>query len=244
MDIHKLESWMLGTKWKVVWTPDRLHKLPSIKDLHEHWIEFLYKTYPFMKRQLNREEAFSNLMQIIACNISSTLPKSNIQHASVEDIEDLEAYIAYINNGSVLNDGVHNIKRDVIVAEAPEKKNGLPWFGRVINVYDQQHELRVRWMDRQQSKTIYFFLTDEEAIVHFETVICNGVQMEPLLGDKLMWKLITPLSFLQSMNTDSPPEIQQNSTKLVPYQRRKKFDLSQMLFASSEEFLQFAKVLL
>lgn len=186
-------------------------------------------------------------MQTIACNISSTLPEDDIEHASLEAItsynEDLEAYIAYVKNGSKLNDGVHNLKKDVVVAVSPERKNGIPWFGRVLAIDNEKKEVNVRWMDRLQSKTIYFYLTDNSASIHYETIICNGVQMEPMLGDKLMWKLVTPLPFIQSMNTDTPPALQQNSTVVGTSNKKKKFDLSQMIFASTEEFLQFAKIL-
>ncbi len=63
-----------------------------------------------MNRPHNRQESLNTKVQLIAYNISSTLPETDIDNASVEDIasynEDLEAYIAYINNKSVLNDGV------------------------------------------------------------------------------------------------------------------------------------------
>ncbi len=202
-----------------------------------------------MKRQHTRQEALVSKVPLIACNISSTLPETNIKNASVEDImsynEDLEAYIAYVNSRSVLNDGVDNLKKNVVVAVAPERKNGIPWFGRVLDVDERKQEVRVRWMDRLQSKTIYFYLTNDQATVHYETIICNGVQMEPVLDEKLMWKLITPLPFIQSMNSDTVPElIQQKGNTIVTYNKRKKFDLSQMIFANSAEFLEFAKVLL
>ena len=249
VDYEKLLTWTANTRWKVVWTPESSGVLPQTKDLHEHWIESLHKTYPLMKRQHNRPGALATKVQLIACNISSTLPETDIENASVEDIvsynEDLEAYIEYVNSGSVLNDGVHNLKKNVVVAVAPERKNGIPWFGRVLEVEEDKQEVKVRWMDRLQSKTIYFYLTNDKATIHYETIICNGVQMEPVLEEKLMWKLITPLSFIQSMNSDTPPELlQQKDNTIVAYKKKKKFDLSQMIFANSEEFLEFAKVLM
>jgi hypothetical protein len=240
---------MAMKRWKVVWTPDSVGFLPETKDLHEYWIEPLHVTYPLVKRQHNRPRALATKVQLIACNISSTLPEADIEDASVQDItsynEDLEAYIAYVNSGSVLNDGVLNLKKNVVVAVAPERKNGIPWFGRVLDIDEDNQEVKVCWMDRLQSKTVYFYLTDNEATVHYDTIICNGVQMEPLLEEKLMWKLVTPLPFIQSMNSDTPPELlQQKGTTISTYQKRKKFDLSQMIFINSEEFLEFAKVLL
>ena len=249
MDYQKLLSWMETKRWKVVWTPDSSGFLPKTKDLHEYWIESLHLTYPLMKRQHSRPEALATKVQLIACNISSTLPETHIEDASVQDIisynEDLEAYIAYVNSGSVLNDGVLNLKKNVVVAVAPERKNGISWFGRVLDVAANKQEVTVRWMDRLQSKTIYFYLSNEVATIHYETIICNGVQMEPVLEEKLMWKLITPLAFIQSMNSDTPPDLlQQKENTISSYKKRKKFDLSQMIFASSEEFLQFVKVLM
>ena len=249
MDYQKLLRWMAMKRWEAVWTPDSLGVLPQTKDLHEYWIESLHITYPLMKRQHNRPEAVATKVQLIACNISSTLPETNIENASVQDIisynEDLEAYIAYINSGSVLNDGVHNLKKNVVIAVALQRKNGIPWFGRVLDVEEDKQEVKVRWMDRLQSKTMYFYLTNDEATIHYETIICNGVQMEPVLEEKLMWRLITPLPFIHSMNSDTPPELlQQKGNTIISYKKRTKFDLSQMIFANSEEFLEFAKVLL
>jgi hypothetical protein len=249
VDYQQLQNWMLLKRWKVFWTPASLHVLPRTKELHEYWVESLHTTYPLMKRQHNIPDAPSTKVQLIACNISSTLPETNIENASIQDIisynEDLEAYIAYVNSGSVLNDGVRNLKKDAVVAVAPERKNGIPWFGRVLELSEDKQEVKVRWMDRLQNKTIYFYLTDDQATIHYETVICNGVQMEPILEEKLMWKLITPLPFIQSMNSDTPPELlQQSGNTILGYKKRNKFDLSQMIFVNSEEFLEFAKVLL
>lgn len=249
MDPHQqLQHWMAVKGWRVVWRPDALHELPEVKDLHDKWLQSLYESYPLIRRQHMSQGALGTKVQLIACNISSTLPGTDVGQASIEDIEsyneDLTAYIAYINNSSVLNDGVQDLKTNVVVAVAPERKNGNPWFSCVLEIHEEEEQVTVRWMDRQKNKTVYFYLTGKVGRIHFETIICNGVQMEPMLAETLMWKLVTPLPFIQSMNTDSPPTLQQNSSTIKPYKKRKKFDMSEMIFANSNEFLQFAKVLL
>jgi hypothetical protein len=245
----ELEQWMQEKKWKLFWKPNVVYREISSYEMHSNWLKNLHTTYPLMNR---REETNTMSTQVsaihrISSTISSTLPEKDINNTNKKDIaeynEDLAAYVKYIKGGSKFFDGVQNIRTDIVVAVAPQRKNGIPWFGRVISIEPENQMLQVRWMDRLQSKTVYFYLTNNTSKVHYETVICNGVDFEPILGEKLMWKMVTPLCFIQNLNSDSLPTIQQSNSVVLPYQRKQKFDLTQMVFGSAAEFTQFVKLL-
>ena len=242
---------MQKNNWRLLWKSSGILREISSQGTHNNLLTNLHITYPLMKR---REENNNNEMAMqvsavcrISCTISSTLPTSDISSTNKKDIaaynEDLESYIKYIQGGSRLFDGVQNIRTNVVVAIAPKRKNGLPWFGRVTDVDKDNQNLTVRWMDRLQNKTVYFYLTNNTSEVHYETVICNGVDFEPILGEKLMWKLVTPLSFIQNLNADILPELLQPDTVVATYQKKQKFDLTQMVFGSAAEFTNFIKLL-
>lgn len=186
-------------------------------------------------------------MHTTSINVSSTIPEELIENSSLQDIQgynqDLEAYLKYVQKGGKLNDGVVDIQEDVIVAVAPPRKNKVPWFGRVTKIdYDGQ-EATVRWMEKTGNNAVYFYLTDNSSQVHFETVICNGVDFEPILNSTLMWRLSTPLCFIQAMNADEPPQLIQQNAIIMSKKQRNKFDLSQMVFANAVEFRDFCSQL-
>jgi hypothetical protein len=242
------QAWAEEHKWQLHWKPTYANLLTSAAEIHNYSLLHLHITYPLMKREQNYTSTLegSNI-QRISCNISSTLPGNSITSSNKQDItsynEDLEAYIKYIRGGSKLYDGVQNLGKDVVVAVAPPRRNGIPWFGRVIDFNNETKQVMVRWMDKVQDKTIYFYLTTNNSEVHYETIICSGVEFEPVLGDRLMWKMVTPLAFIQSMNNVDAPELQQSNSQIAHYQKRNVFDLTQMVFSSITEFLEFVKML-
>ena len=238
---------MDAKKWKIWWQPSVLESGVSIQETHNLSLSSLHQSYPLLKRDNSQSTASNSTIPTITNNICSTLPQQNIQEQTLEEItnynEDLQVHKNYIESGCKLYDGVENLRKNVVVAVAPPRANGTPWFGRVIDFNEQMQEIQVRWMDKLQNKTTYFYLTEKEGTIHFETVICNGIQFEPLLQDTLTWKLLTPLAFIQSMNNSNPPKIQQNNTLLTVRPTKKKFDLTKMLFANSVEFLEFVNAM-
>jgi hypothetical protein len=220
----------------------------TLQQIHDFSLATLHATYPLLVKQDENSVAFEGSeIQRVSSNISCTLPESTLDKTNMKDIlgynEDLAAYVKYIKGGSKLYDGVQNLRNDVVVATAPERKNGLPWFGRVLQIFEETEQVLVHWMDRCQSNAMYFYLTDNTSTVHYDSIICNGVEFEPVLQDTLQWKLVTPLAFIQSMNTDVPPTLLQNDDKIKVYEKSTKFDLTQMVFGSSQEFMEFIKYL-
>ena len=198
---EQLKQWQINKKWSIYWQPPKNSTsqiIPSIELTHLNFSKGLHQTYPLLKRETicNDKSQYSQV-GTISNNISSTLATENIESTSTQVIseynQDLQSYLSYVKKGCRLYDGVDNIQENVVVAIAPKRKNRLPWFGRVIEINQNQKELNVRWMDRLENKTIYFYLTNNNSIIHFDTVICNGIEFEPLLDKKLMWKLVTPL---------------------------------------------------
>lgn len=242
-----LEIFKQNTKWSLQsWKPSALEVKPHNETVHRNFLTNFHKSYPLLVRQ-NQVTTFpiSNNINTITTNICNSTANQNIDNTTEEEIieynEDLTAYLKYIKNGSKLYDGIENITEDVVVAVAPPRKNGVPWFGRVVKLHSNLSQLDVRWLDRLETKNIYFYLTEKLATIHYDTIICNGVQLEPVIGNKLMWKLITPLSFIQNLNCDEPPNIIQQSGKIPSRVKQIKYDLSKMLFGNSEEFITFVK---
>lgn len=192
-------------------------------------------------------ESTTTSIPTITENISNTMPEQHVTDTTESHItaynEDLAAYLSYIRNGSKLYDGVTNPQVGSIAAVAPRRKNGVPWFGRILSVDHEEQKISLRWLDRVENKTIYFYLSDSEEIVHFETVICTGVDFEPIVGSKMMWKLVTPLCFIQAMNQDEPPQLIQQNLKVRAPTPRNKYDLGQLVFANADEFMNFLKVM-
>jgi hypothetical protein len=242
----KLEQWMEKKRWHTSWKPANIITDISKKDIHNNQLASLHASYPLLKR---RQEIRipSSTVQTISQRISSTIPTENIEATTAKDIcgynEDLEAYMAYIKSGSKMYDGTENLQIGSVAAVAQARKNGIPWFGRILHVDIEKQSVSLCWLDRLENKTIYFYLLDSIESVHFDTIICSGVDFEPHVGSKLMWKLVTPLCFIQAMNKDEPPELIQQDVKLREAKKRTKYDLSQLVFANSDEFLNFVKVM-
>ena len=76
-------------------------------------------------------------------------------------------------------------------------------------------------------------------IGHKKAMICNGVEFEPLVGDRLLWKLKTPLSFIRLMNSENPPTIVLPTATSTYNRKTRAFDISALVFNNREEFEQY-----
>ena len=73
-----------------------------------------------------------------------------------------------------------------------------------------------------------------------DAIICNGVEFVPKFGDKLIWKLVTPFTFLRTLNSDNIPTIQDALSEVEPAQEKKKgLDITGLVFHSPEDFRKF-----
>jgi hypothetical protein len=129
---------------------------------------------------------------------------------------------------------------NTIVAAQPERKNGLPWFGRVVRLIETE-QVEILWLHKSNTMSKYYYLDDETSTVHREAIICNGVEFEPVFGDggRLLWKLLTPIPFIQALNQDNPPNLAPPlaTTKFV--QKVKSFDITTLVFNDVAEFEYF-----
>jgi hypothetical protein len=82
--------------------------------------------------------------------------------------------------------------------------------------------------------------------VHTESIICNGVEFKSVYGNKqLLWKLLTPVPFIQALNSDlsKMPTLAALFTSQKPKPKSKKnIDLISLVFNSADEFVNFLYV--
>ncbi len=195
----------------------------------------MYLSYPLTKRN--------------GITITSTLPPSTVINSIIATTYDptssnvqylhLQQHYNYINSGHCLNDGVANIVIGCIVAVASNCKNGLPWFRKVIKLYQQTSELEVLWLHKENNTSFYKYLNDTTAIIHFETIICNRVEFESIHGTQLLWHLRTPLSFIQALNNDTTPSLHLPLSSSTTLKKPLSIDISGLAFANMEEFSAF-----
>jgi hypothetical protein len=126
---------------------------------------------------------------------------------------------------------------------SPARRGGLPWFGRVLSWDKHAQQVHLRWMDKwtKTNNSKYFYLTTEES-VHQDTIICNGVDFEPIYGSQLLWQLQTPLPIIRDLQEGKQLNITvQNYTHLAPKETRPVYKLEDMIFANKEEFVEFVQ---
>jgi hypothetical protein len=156
----------------------------------------------------------------------------------------LQDYLAYLKSGATLHDGTDYIQIGTVVAVASYKKNAkVPWFGKVINI-DKDH-VDVIWLHRCKNTTKYYYTDSSLNRIHIDTIICNGVEFAPKFGDKLVWKLFTPLPFLYALH-ESPEQISINKPlSSSPFSQPKEricHDISSLTFANKQEFEDFVSM--
>jgi hypothetical protein len=127
---------------------------------------------------------------------------------------------------------------NTMVAAQPDRKNGLPWFGKVIRLIGTE-EVEILWLHKSSNMSKYYYLDDVTSTVHREAIICNGVEFEPVFGDRLLWKLLTPLSFIQALNQDDPPNLAPPLATTTFVQKVRSFDITTLVFNDKEEFKDF-----
>ena len=99
--------------------------------------------------------------------------------------------------------------------------------------------MQVKWLHRHEQSSKYFYQDDTIDVIHKETIICNGIDLQPVFGEKLMWKLLTLLLFIQALNQDQPSRMTENwniATRLSAV----KYDLTELMFEDEQDFRKFA----
>ena len=138
-----------------------LHNFVSrnLKQAHTTSLESFHITYPLTKR--NNIPITSSLPHSIITN--SIIATSYFDPKSSSIHQHLIQHFNYVQSGHHLHDGMENIVVGSIVAVAPSRKNGIPWFGKVLQLLPSS--LEVLWLHKE-STTNYFYLDDSIAIIH------------------------------------------------------------------------------
>jgi hypothetical protein len=169
---------------------------------------------------------------------SSNSSSNNNNNNNNNNYNHLQQYLAYLSSGARLNDGTINMQVDTIVAAQPGRKNAIPWFGKVIQLIGSE-EVKVMWLHRKENTAKYYYMDDEINTIHIEAIICNEVEIEPVFGDRLLWKLLTPLPFIQALNQDNPPILAPPLAAMKFMRKVRSFDITNMVFNDVEEFKDF-----
>ena len=208
----------------------------SAIDGHQQFIASLHATYPLTKR-------------VTTLNNSNNTPQSNLAYKILptnndEDVngtnQDIQKHLDYMLSENRLCDGIENISINSIIAVAPTRKNGIPWFARVVQILEGGEEFLVKWFDLDpDGSSKYCLLTESEDTVHADAIICNGVEFAPFFGEKLLWKLLTPLHFIQQLNQDEPAEIVQQRNRVRISPSHPKVNFTSLMFKDAESFKQY-----
>ena len=101
-------------------------------------------------------------------------------------------------------------------------------------------DVEVIWLHRLQNLSKFYYVGSVLDHVPNNAFICNGVEFVSKFRDKLLWKLVTFLIFLQTLNSDNIPTIQGALSEVEPAQEKKKgLDITGLVFHSSEDFRNF-----
>jgi hypothetical protein len=87
---------------------------------------------------------------------------------------------------------------NTIVAVQPDRRNEIPWFGKVTAIKNEHVE--VIWLYKSKSNSKYFYLSKTIDTISKETIICHGIDFESCFKDGLLWCLLTSLLFIQALN--------------------------------------------
>lgn len=211
-------------------------------------IRTLHKSYPHTRRNQPTDNLLLSKNKLSATILPTSWAATPDTSAHDEPEEDkhedhsLVEYRKYIMRGGKLSDGCTDISVGSIVAVMPDRKNAIPWFARVVEILPDEDLLQIIYLHRQANTNKYYYKDDNVDTVHNDAVICNGVEFEPCFKDTTMvWKLLTPVHFIQALNSNSPPTITYlvDTTKIKP--NLPQLDISTLIFASKDEFVQFVQ---
>lgn len=205
-------------------------------------MESFYNSYPLTKRLHPLPSSANNLpMQTLNTNIMATtsIISSITNNQNTVNHTHLQEHLDGIKRGDRLRDGVDGLQIGSIIAVQPSRSNSLPWFAKVIQQLNAT-KLSIMWLnDAKGTHTQYYYLEDDLDTVSTDAVICNGVEFEPVFGERLLWRLLTPIAFITAMNNDNIPTIQAPLMVHQEISKPAKVDLTSMVFSSATEFEQF-----
>ena len=85
-----------------------------------------------------------------------------------------------MKSGCRLQDGILGIIEHSIVAVSPPRKNGLPWFAKVEQIFPEKY--LIRWLDCQEDAVHYYIASNTTDYITNDMIICSGVEFEPVFS--------------------------------------------------------------
>ena len=93
-------------------------------------------------------------------------------------------------------------------------------------------------VNRRSSSLEFYYLQEETQLVSMDTIICNGVEFEPVFDQKLVWRLLTPVPYIQELACGGG--VMQGLGKLVQQKPRdEKVDITSLVFHGKDDFNEF-----
>lgn len=205
------------------------------EERHQYLLQSLHLAYPYLKRSLTNKHTLEP--QLLSTNVLPLHSLESTTNQSSKTIH-LVQHFANLTSRKSLNDGVSNLELGTIVALQPSRSNALPWFAKALSWYNAS-TLTVMWMDSVNSTHSLYHFMDSEEQVSIDAVICNGVEFEPVFGDTLLWRILTPISFIQALNSEDMPKLSPALVGKITPTKPTSFDITGMVFADKEQFLKF-----
>lgn len=134
-------------------------------------------------------------------------------------------------------DGIINIQVTSIIAAQPDRKNTIPWFGKVVKIIKEEFE--VLQLHKSYNNAKYFFLNEKTNVVHKDTIIYNRIKLKPVFVDGLLWWLLTPIPFIQSLNNIDIPNLLSFIAKISISSTKKSIDIIHLVFNCKDDFEEF-----
>jgi hypothetical protein len=203
-------------------------------------LQSLHKAYPLTKRPSNTASTTTvqSIIKNSVCSVITSCPSNSPPPVTPVPQTHLRDYNAYLLSGATLNDGVTNISVNCIVAAQPPRMNGNPWFAKVTNLIDND-SIEVRWLHSSIHASKYYYMEDTPDVIPTESIICNGVEFEPVFAETLLWRLLTPLPFIARLNTDQVTTLAP-AIAIPSYSKRKKnVDITSLVFSNRLEFEKY-----
>jgi hypothetical protein len=147
----------------------------------------------------------------------------------------LQKYLTYLRSRAYLNDDIIGLGKESIVAAQPSRKNGLPWFRKVFT-FDKTDNVILLWLYKHTSSNKYYYLHDTTDTISADAIICNSIKFELVFSDKLLWKLLTLISFIHVLNQDTIPTLVLSISTAAFC---KVFDITTLVIESITEFEEY-----
>jgi hypothetical protein len=153
----------------------------NLQQAHSIYRSSFYQAYLLTKRNnilINNITSPTLTSTIISSTQLQTTPTNQANYTH------LRQHYDYLQTRHRLYDGIINLRQNSIIATPPPKSNGVPWFGKVLKINDDTVD--VLWFHKHNDST-YYYLNDTPVKLQKISIICNGIEFEPVYDSTLHW---------------------------------------------------------